>query len=145
VKCRCLNVRCDDVVAAITITDNRLWQKRMVYVVRASKKIRYPGGRSRIVYIGETGKGKKRPASSAISKAERVFKKLRGMRFVTVHLVTCRGKNNVRTWEILEQSLLATFNSEYKGLPHYNQQGKKFVVSPLFRKQRLLSVLQDLS
>ena len=66
-------------------------RQRMVYVLRADKSIRYKEGRSRIVYIGETERGTRRPAGSAASKAMRTFGVLPGIRRIDVHPLTFRG------------------------------------------------------
>jgi hypothetical protein len=84
-------VRFDAANPAMTVFKTRYWKSRMVYVLRADKSIRYKEGRSRIVYIGETEKGTRRPAGSAASKAMRTFGVLPGIRRIDVHPLTFRG------------------------------------------------------
>ncbi len=51
----------------------------MVYILIANKSYKYDSGvRSHIIYIGTTGKGAHRPATSAVDKASEAFKDLRG-------------------------------------------------------------------
>jgi hypothetical protein len=94
----------------LTVRRSSRWKKRMVYLLVADKHFRYNSGRrSRIIYIGTTAKGASRPASSAVSKASDAFKELTGVRQIDTHIVTCRGRKRIRTWEHLESALLATF------------------------------------
>jgi hypothetical protein len=133
----------------MTVFKTRYWKSRMVYVLRADKAIRYKKGRSRIVYIGETRRGTRRPAGSAASKAMRTFGVLPGIRRIDVHPLTFRGIQSVRMWEILERDLLATFKAAHGEIPFYNRQGKgkKFSVDRIryFRKSRLEKVITLLS
>ncbi len=59
------------------------------------------GERSHIVYIGTTGKGGRRPATSASEKASEAFYELRGVKEIRVHIATCKGRKRVKTWEHL--------------------------------------------
>lgn len=94
----------------------------MVYILVANKSYRYPSGRrSRIIYIGTTGRGGRRPATSAIDKASQAFSELRGVKKIDVHIATCRGRKRMRTWEHLESALLATFRELHFDLPRYNR------------------------
>jgi hypothetical protein len=142
-------VRFDAANPAMTVFKTRYWKPRMVYVLRADKAIRYEKGRSRIVYIGETKRGTRRPAGSAASKAMRTFGVLPGIRRIDVHPLTFRGIQSVRMWEILERDLLATFKVAHGEIPFYNRQGKgkKFSVDRItyFRKSRLEKVITLLS
>jgi hypothetical protein len=79
------------------------------------------GKRSHIIYIGTTGKGGNRPATSAIEKASEAFSELRGVKEIKVHIATCKGRKAVRRWEHLESAQLATFMSIHFGLPKYNK------------------------
>jgi hypothetical protein len=142
-------IRFDPANPAMTVFKTRYWKPRMVYVLRADKPIRYDAGHSRVVYIGETKRGTRRPAGSAASKAMRTFGVLPGIRRIDVHPLTFRGIQSVRMWEILERDLLATFKAVYGEIPFYNQQGKgkKFSVDGIkyFRKSRLEKVVRLLS
>ncbi len=94
----------------------------MVYVLAADKSFRYRSGRrSRIVYIGTTGGGAQRPATSAADKASQAFAELHGVRRLHVHIATCPGRRRVRTWEELESALLAVFKEMHFELPRFNK------------------------
>ncbi len=142
-------VRFDQANAAMSVFNSRYWSRRMVYILRADKPQRYGRKRSRIVYIGETRKGTRRPASSAASKSLKAFGKLRGVRRIDVHPITFRGKQHVRMWEVLERGLLSTFKEIYGDIPCYNRQGrgKKFVVSAInyFSPKRLKTLITTLA
>jgi hypothetical protein len=82
----------------------------MVYILVAKKSYKYPSGRrSQVIYIGTTGKGVRRPATSAVDKASDAFSELRGVREIEAYIATCGGRKAVRTWLHLESSLLAIF------------------------------------
>lgn len=142
-------IRFDPVNPAITVYNSRYLKPRMVYILRADKLIPYDEGRSRIVYIGETSRGTKRPAGSAASKARMAFKALHGVKRIDVHPLTFRGKQSVRLWEVLERDLLSTFKDVYGEIPCYNQQGKgkKFSTDRIkyFRPSRLRRIVALLS
>jgi hypothetical protein len=94
----------------------------MVYILVANKSYKYESGRrSRIIYIGTTGKGAVRPATSAVDKASQAFAELRGVRKIEVHIATCPGRKAMKTWRHLESALLATFRGLYWQLPTYNK------------------------
>jgi len=118
----------------------------MVYVLAADKRFNHPSGlRTRIIYIGTTAKGAGRPAASAVNKASMAFGKLRGVRKIEVHIVTCQRRKAVQTWKHLESALLATFRDRYFQLPKYNR--KKGSVRhaedvTLFRRKALENLLK---
>jgi len=145
-KSRKTNVRFDPVNPAMTLSKSRYWARHMVYILRADKSIQYKEGRSRIVYIGETRRGTRRPAGSVASKAMKAFGKLRGVKKIDVHPLTFRGTQRVKTWEVLERDLLATFREKYGEIPTYNKIGGGFTVENIsrFRKKRLISIIDHL-
>lgn len=113
----------------------------MVYILSANKSYKYPSGRrSRIIYIGTTGKGARRPATSAVDKASEAFGKLHGVKKIDAHIATCGSRKRVRTWEHLESALLATFRSLYFQLPRYNKKkgSLRFVEDVTLFKQKAL-------
>lgn len=118
----------------------------MVYVLAADKSFKYSNGRrTRIIYIGTTGQGARRPATSAVDKASEAFANLRGVRQIEVHIVTCQSRRAVQTWKHLESALLAAFRDRYYELPRYNR--KKGSVAhaedvSLFRRSALESLLK---
>lgn len=117
-----LRVKCS-ADALLTVKRSKQWSrtKRMVYILTAKKPLKYPNGRSRIIYIGTTGKGTQRPATSAVDKASEAFGEIRGVREIETYIVTSGGRRNVRTWEQLEPSLLAIFLGRFHHLPYYNK------------------------
>jgi len=116
----------------LSVTRSRRWANRVVYVVRANKKVGSINGKkygSRILYIGMTSVGKLRPANSSCWKADKVFNDeprgiRRGVKQLDVHLVNCDGRQGVNIWRKLESSLIATFHKKFDRLPLYNRQGK---------------------
>ena len=117
----------------------------MVYLLVANKPYKYPNGkrRSRIIYIGTTGKGAGRPATSAVNKASEAFE-LRGVKTIDVHIVTCGGRKAVKTWLHLEASLLAVFRTRYFDLPVYNKKTGSVRYAEdvtLFRRKALEKIL----
>jgi hypothetical protein len=118
----------------------------MVYILVANKSYKYPNGsrRSHIVYIGTTGKGAGRPATSAVDKASEAFSNLRGVTRLDVHIVTCRKLQAVKTWKHLEDSLLAVFRERYWSLPIYNRRKGALRYAEdvsLFRRKALEKIL----
>lgn len=107
--------------ALLTITRSREWTDKMVYILAANNARRYRNGRSRILYIGTTKKGANRPAASAVNKASEAFYKLRGVKTIHVHIVTCAPRKAMQTWKRLESALLDAFRNRYFQLPTYNK------------------------
>ena len=161
---RKMNIRCDSIHPAMTVEKRRSWDQKLVYVLRADRRIkrynggksneprRYKNGGSRIIYIGETSVGEAkmaRPAYSAVRKGARAFNEIRGVRKVEIHLVTAKKRKGVqKIWEKLERGLLAVFKEEYGHPPCYNKQGKGFKVEDVkayFSRGRLKAIIDDLS
>src|SRR5690348_13237428 len=114
---RRLRVKCSEKPLLIVRRSGQ-WNKRMVYILSADKPQKYESGRrSRIVYIGTTGKSSRRPATSAVDKASDAFSELWGVKRIEVHIATCRGRKRMKTWEHLESALLATFRDLHYELP----------------------------
>jgi hypothetical protein len=137
---RSLRIKCKK-PALLTVERSSQWKKKMVYILAANKSYKYRSGRrSRIVYIGTTGKGAKRPATSAVDKASEAFGKLRGVKRIDVHIATCASRNGVRTWEHLESALLATFRGLHFELPPYNKKrgSVRFLEDVTMFKQKAL-------
>jgi hypothetical protein len=105
----------------LTLTRSHQWTDKMVYILAANKHHKYRNGRSRILYIGTTKKGANRPAASAVNKASEAFYKLRGVKTIDVHIVTCTPRKAMQTWKRLESSLLHAFRNRYFQLPRYNK------------------------
>jgi hypothetical protein len=110
----------------------------MVYILLANRSYRYNSGRrSRIIYIGTTKKGARRPATSAVEKASEAFATLHGVKEIEVRIATCRGRKRMRTWEHLESGLLASFRDLHWELPKYNKKKGAKQRIQLFRQKAL--------
>ena len=108
---------------AITITRQALRGKKLVYLAKANKAIKYPFGRSHIVYIGTTSAGLGRIAASAAYQASDLLER-HGVRHLDFFVVTCRPLQRVRTWRKLEDALLLTFKHQFGTVPIGNTVGK---------------------
>jgi len=127
----------------LTITRSKRWQKRMVYILATPKSHKYKSGfRSRIIYIGTTGKGAGRPAASAVNKASQAFGELFGVKTIEVHIATCAGRPAVKTWKVLESALIDAFWKRYFELPRYNKARPK-MKNDLFNRRGLEGVIQQ--
>jgi hypothetical protein len=121
--------------------------RKLVYVILADKRLSYPSGRSRIVYVGTTKRGLNRITASVATRAPEVLG-LRGVRSFSVHVLTTRGRQRVRTWHKLERAMLLVFKEEFGSVPFCNSHGSRFVETDefrYFRRQRILRVIEDLS
>lgn len=132
---------------AMRVTRVSIRGERLCYVIVADKRQRYKKGRSGIVYIGTTRRGVGRVAGSAAQRAPEVLG-LRGVRSFMVRVVSCRGRQRVRTWSVLERALLLVFKEKYGEVPYCNSHGKAMKPRDefeYFQKTRLLRVLEDLA
>src|SRR5947209_1040596 len=109
---------------AMTVARVGVKKRRLCYVIVANKLIKYPSGRSRVVYIGTTTKGITRLAQSAAQWAPEVLG-THGITSFKVHVVSCTPRQHVKTWRKLERALLLTFRDLYGTVPLCNTQGKK--------------------
>lgn len=120
---------------------------KLVYVVCASKKIKYPKGGSPIVYIGTTRKGVSRVAGSAAFRSKTILR-LHGVKSFHVRIVTCGVRQHVRTWHKLERALLLVFRDRYGSVPRCNTAGKNVVENnefSLFARKRVGDILNNLA
>jgi hypothetical protein len=127
----------------MTIYRRAIKRRRLVYIICTPRPHRYPSGRSRIIYIGTTGKGVHRVASSMSHKAIE-FLVNRGVKSLDVHVVTCLPRPGIRAWLCLERDLLITFKLEFGSVPLGNSSGKNFVpdrLSQLFQYRRMVKVV----
>jgi hypothetical protein len=119
----------------------------MVYVLVADKRLKYPGGKSRIAYVGTTRKGLSRVARSVAVRADRILG-LAGVRSFSARIVTCRPRQRVRTWRKLERALLLTFREVFGAPPRCNVHGKRMKWADereYFRSKRLVDLIEELS
>jgi len=124
-----------------------LKDEKLVYVLIANKKIDYPEGRSRIVYIGTTKNGGSRIAQSVATRAKRILG-LNGVTEFEARTVTCKPRQRVKMWHKLERALLLDFREKFGAIPVCNVHGKNFVETDefgYFAKSRVARVLEDLS
>jgi hypothetical protein len=122
-----------------------LHSEKLVYVGVANRKVKYPRGRSAIVYIGTTKRGVGRIAGSAASKARQMLRRpgLKELRFV---VVTCTARPGTPAWKRLERALLLTFKFKHETVPVGNHVGKNFEPrdeGKYFQWKRLRSVIQE--
>src|SRR5579863_9325357 len=88
----------------MTVSRRVLKKKKVVYLLTAARYVKYRGGKSRIVYIGRTKKGVHRIASSAAGRAVQILL-TRGLRELSVCVVSCSSRPGLPTWERLEDAL----------------------------------------
>jgi hypothetical protein len=132
---------------AMRITRVAMRANKLVYVIVADRKVRYPLGSSGIVYVGTTKKGVSRVAQSAAYWTEDVLA-LRGVRAFRVRILTCPPRQKVKTWRLLERALLVGFRALYGRVPRYNSQGRRMRLrdeSRFFSYQRVKEILQELA
>lgn len=129
---------------AITVERRAIRERKIVYVICASKPLPYPDGRSRVVYIGRTERGVRRVADSIAGKAEK-FLGQRGVSKLEAFILRPAARQSVRSWEDLEKDLLITFRSLYHREPLGNTLGKKMKrahLSGRFSRSRLEGILE---
>lgn len=132
---------------AMRVTRVAVGKAKLVYVVVADKKLKYPSGRSRIAYIGTTKNGVSRVAQSAAHRTDQILSK-RGVQSFSVHLVTCRPRQKVKTWIKLERAFLLAFREEFGSVPTCNSHGKGIMEVDefaYFARARIKRVIEDLS
>lgn len=132
--------------SAMDVSRVSIGNEKLVYLLLADRKIAYPKGRSSVVYIGTTKNGIGRVASSVAYRAPDVLA-IRGVESFSVRIVTCRGRQRVKTWMKLERALLLTFRDLYGDVPHCNSHGRKMRRTDedkYFSPSRLKRILDDL-
>lgn len=132
----------------LTLNRVKLDGDQFVYVIQAKRKFHYANGSSRVVYIGTTSQGLARLAQSAAAKAAPLLSK-HGVTSFDVRVITCRPRQKVLTWRVLERDLLLAFRDLYYAPPEFNIQGKNMRVRSTdfrhFSKSRLQKILRDLA
>lgn len=132
---------------AVTITRTATKAKELVYIAVANKNIKYPGGSSRIVYIGTTKNGAARIAASAAAKANQMLG-LHGVQHLELFVVTSTSIKGTKTWHKLERGLLLAFREKFDEPPKCNIVGKKMRWTDelqYFTRNRLNSVIEKYS
>ena len=122
-------------------------KSKLVYFIIADKRLDYASGRSRIAYIGTTENGSSRVASSAAFRAEEILS-WRGVYSLHTRIITCRPRQNVKSWKKLERACLLAFRERFGQVPWCNIQGKgiqevdEFLY---FSRPRIDRIIDDLS
>ncbi len=133
---------------AIIASRVALGNEKLVYVLVADKRLRYPKGKSRIAYIGTTQNGASRIASSVAARAPKILA-IRGVRSFEARVLTCTPRRNVKTWRVLERAVLLAFREEFGEIPRCNSQGKRMrerdEFDRYFRRARIRGIIHDLS
>jgi hypothetical protein len=131
---------------ALTVHRRILRKSKLVYLLVGPCATKYQDGKSRIVYIGMTVKGTRRIATSVAHRAEDVLV-TRGFRKLDAFIVSCGARPGLRSWEYLEQALLAEFRAYYHELPRCNKQGKKLrwndKLDRCFKRRTIESILKQ--
>jgi hypothetical protein len=107
----------------LTINRVAFHNDKLVYIACANKGVRYPWGKSKIVYIGTTKKGANRIASSAAWRGEVLLYDY-GISHLKIHVVTCGRVQGAETWKKLERALLIRFREIFGNVPRANKVGK---------------------
>lgn len=132
---------------AVTITRTATKATELVYIAVANKAIKYPLGKSRIIYIGTTKNGAERIAASAAAKAGQMLG-LHGVKHLELFVVTSTSMSKVKTWHKLERGLILSFKDQYGEPPKCNIVGKKMRWTDeltYFTKGRLGGVISQYS
>jgi len=132
---------------AIKISRSAFKADRLVYAAVANTKLKYPHGKSRIVYIGTTKAGARRIASSAAYRAPQLLE-LHGVSELSFFIITCTTRQAVKTWQKLEAGLIIAFKHMYGDLPKCNTKGKNQKWKDeldYFTKNRLEAVIKHYS
>ena len=133
---------------ALSATRLAISANRLVYVPVADKPLRYGQQKSPIVYIGTTRHGVGRIAVSVAFRARQIFKRLRGVHKFHARIITCRRRQKIQSWRILESALLLRFRARFGELPKCNSMGKSMKEGnelKYFSKTRLNNLIDELS
>jgi hypothetical protein len=117
---------------ALIATSVSIGKHRLVYVLIADKRLKYPKGRSRIAYIGTTKHGLSRIARSVATRADKILS-IPGVKSFDARIVICKKRKNVSTWKKLERALLIEFRSRHEKTPECNVHGKNMKETNEFR------------
>ena len=132
---------------AVTITRTATNSTELVYIAVANKRVKYPTGESKIVYIGTTKNGAERIAASAAKKAEDMLG-VHGVIHLEFFVVTSTPKRGIKAWHKLERGLLLAFREKFGTQPQCNVAGKKMKWSDElmhFTRKRLDGVIDKYS
>ena len=125
---------------ALTVSQELVKASQVSYLMVADKHLKYPKGSSRVAYIGTTYTGFWRLTSSTAERANRILRQRDVTSFVVLP-VHAQPRSGLRTWELLEKSLLSIFRERYGCLPRCNKRGG--TLSKHFDRDELLSVIEQ--
>ena len=117
--------------AVVSVTSEILAREKTVYFHVVNKSLKYPYGRSRIVYIGMTKKGIGRIMGSIAERLDDEFN-IHGVHAVEVHEIGCTPRQRVKTWKMLERASLIAFRQMYGEVPWLNSHGERMKESDEF-------------
>ena len=100
----------------LRVTDMALSVKNVDTLPRPTRKSITGSMTSRIAYIGETTTGISRIANSAAERAKEILS-LNGFKHLDFYIIHARGKQKVKTWEMLERDLLLVFRAMFGEVP----------------------------
>ncbi|MBW8296252.1 hypothetical protein [Sphingopyxis sp.] len=132
---------------ALTMRRVALDHERLVYVICADRKLRYPNGYSQIAYIGTTRNGISRVAESAAYRSWDVLWS-HGVQSLDVRIVTCRPRQGFKSWVKLERALILAFRQKFGKPPMCNIQGRAMKLGDEFDRfalGRLNRIIETLS
>lgn len=130
--------------AAFSIRREALKEDKLVYLAVANKSLPYRHGRSKIVYIGTTMRGANRIAESAAKQARHLLQE-HGVSQLDFFIVSCTGRQRLKSWKKLERALLLVFRERMGEVPRGNKQGRKIKESDemrFFKREKLVSILE---
>lgn len=133
--------------AAVSASRVSIGKSKLVYILVCDKKLEYPNDRSRIAYIGTTKKGLSRISQSVAARSDSILS-LRGVKKFHARVITCKKRQNVKSWHKLERAFLLRFRERFGDIPRCNSHGKKMKVRDefdYFRPPRLDRIIDDLS
>lgn len=139
-----LSLRRDEALRATRVS---VGKQKLVYVLIADKRLKYPRGKSRIAYIGTTKKGVARVAQSVAFHADDILA-TRGVRTFHARIVTCNPRQNVKTWRKLERALILCFREKFGQIPVRNTQGKNIKATDeltYFAPRAVMNIIEELS
>jgi hypothetical protein len=132
---------------ALAATRVSVGKQKLVYVLVADKRLRYPRGKSRIAYVGTTKRGLLRVAGSVASRADEILA-VPGVQSFVARIVTCQPRQRVKTWQVLERALLLKFREIYGASPRCNYHGRRLKPGDefeYFHPRRVKAIIEDLS
>jgi len=134
--------------AALSVARIRKPRQDLVYILCARRKLRYNRGRSRIVYIGKTGRGLNRITESVAERAPKILA-LHGVASFAAHVLTATQQTGVKSALKLERALLIAFRDRFGSVPKCNSKGQRMKAADeftvLFARSRIEAIIDDLS